>query len=151
MKMDCDINVKTDAKQIGRYTMVGVSSSLIEYAAYSLVFSLTHNYYFGNVAGFIFSVLNSFIGNRHFVFKGHEMMPWWKALLRTYLIFMVTGLVGANILSHIFIEHCGISPYLSPIMNFLILSPINFLLNKYWVCSPYPKDDEEGKQKSTIQ
>ena len=123
-----------DVNQTIRYSIVGLSSSIVEYVTYSVVFYFTNIFYVANVAAFLLNVLNTFYWDRRFVFRDSRKIPWWKVLLKTYMVFFGTGVIGVNLLSYIFIRKCGISPYVSPIINILILSPINYFLVKYWAC-----------------
>lgn len=127
-----DEQARENSSEFIKYTVVGVSSTVIQYAVYSLCYYFTENYYFGNIMGFLTSVWNSYFWNRRFVFHSAGTTVWWRVLLKSYAIYFGTGVVATNLLSFLFIQRAGMSPYLSPIVIVLILYPVNYLVNKLW-------------------
>lgn len=120
------------AAHLARYTLVGLSSTVVQYVIYAALFAQTGNYVLANVAAFVVSVFNSFWWNRRLVFTAQAPAAWWKVLLKNYALYFATGVVATNALSWLFIERLGISPYVSPLVIVLMLYPINYLLNKNW-------------------
>lgn len=116
------------------YTLIGLSSTMIQYLAYLAVLWGTDNYHVSNLAGFILSVLNSFIWNQRFVFKcGHdEHRSTVVSLLKTYAMYFGTGVVLTSLLLHLFIELVGISRYLAPLIIVVLIYPLNFFISKFW-------------------
>lgn len=115
-----------------KYTMVGISSTVIQYAVYTICYLAWGNYYLGNIAGFLLYVLNSYYWNRRVVFHSARTTVWWKVLAKNYLLYFGTGVIATNLLSWLFIETLGVSVYLSPVVIVLILYPVNYLINKFW-------------------
>ena len=126
--------------QFIKFGVVGVSNTLISYVLNILVLlilvplHITWDYVLGNLVSFFLSVLWSFYWNNKYVFteKEGEQRTIWKALLKTYISYGVTGIVLNNILSYIWIEIFNVSKFIAPIINLVISVPINFLMNKFW-------------------
>ncbi|MDD2955635.1 MAG: GtrA family protein [Oscillospiraceae bacterium] len=123
---------KKNVEEAVKYTLVGIGSTVIQYVAYALCYGLTHQYIPANIIGFILSVFNSYYWNRRVVFPSAKAAPWWKVLLKNYVLYFGTGVIATNLLSWLFIDVWGVSPYLSPVIIVLILYPINFLISKFW-------------------
>ena len=128
------------------FTIVGVSNFLVSYA---LFLSFQDNYHVANIAAFIISVLNAFFWNDRYVFKqgkdGGERV-WWKALLRTYLSYAFSALLLTEVLLFVEINVLGLPKLLGPVINLVITTPINFLMNKFWAFNDNRKQkrDFEG-------
>lgn len=126
--------------QFIKFGVVGVSNTLLSYVLNVLVLlmlsslEITWDYVLGNLVSFFLSVLWSFYWNNKYVFTEQEgeQRTVWKALLKTYISYGVTGIVLNNILSYIWIEIFNVSKFIAPIINLVISVPINFLLNKFW-------------------
>ena len=126
--------------QFIKFGIVGVSNTLLSYAinvAVLLVlspFQLKWDYFAANIIAFILSVAWSFFWNNKYVFilREGEHRNIWRALLKTYISYAVTGLLLANILSYIWVDVVGISKFIAPMLNLIISVPVNFLLNKLW-------------------
>ncbi len=90
--------------------------------------------YVANTIAFVISVLVSFLLNNRFVFTLEEGQNrnFWRALLKTYLSYGVTGIVLNNILAYVWVDVLGISKYVAPLISLIIAIPINFLMNKLW-------------------
>lgn len=124
-------NWKTVLIQFIKFGIIGVSNTLISTAVYYLFIWINTDLYFaGNVVGWIVSVFNSFYWNNRFVFKNSEF-SWWKKLLRTYLAYGGSFVVGSLLLV-LQVRVLGISEWLAPWINMVITIPLNFLLNKFW-------------------
>ncbi len=129
------------AKQFIQFGIVGISNTLISLSIYYLFILINMKWYLiGNTVGFIISVANSYYWNNKYVFKAAKRNHI-KALLRTYLSYGVTFLLG-TVLLYIMIEILGIPAAIAPILNLCITVPPNFLLNKFWAF----KVTEEGSR-----
>lgn len=120
--------------QFVRFCFVGLSSSLIMFCSYSVTYLISKNYYLANIIGFLFSTLNSFIWNKRFVFRNNKSRKsdYIKEYLKTLVSYSFTGLILSNILLYLWIEKVGISGLIAPIINIIIVTPLNFVLNKLW-------------------
>ncbi|MDY3770952.1 MAG: GtrA family protein, partial [Lachnospiraceae bacterium] len=97
-------------------------------------FSVSWDFFAGNMVGFLLSVLWSFYWNNRFVFTMQEgqQRSVWKALLKTYLAYGFTGIILNNILSWLWITKFGISKFIAPVINLIVSVPLNFIINKLW-------------------
>lgn len=129
-------------EQILRFCLVGLSNTVIGYAVYVFVVFIMqkcrllpkYDYYIGNVISWILSVAWSFYWNNCYVFtaekrNGHQ---FFKALLKCYASYAISGLLITNLLSFLWINICGINRYIAPIITLVITIPVNYMLNKYW-------------------
>lgn len=117
-----------------KFCMVGLSSAVVMYGTYVVIWILTENYYIANIVGFIFSTTNSFFWNSHSVFK-FQKKSWselFLAYLKTLSIYALTGLVFSNILLFIWVEKCRIPELIAPFINIIIVTPANYILNRCW-------------------
>lgn len=117
--------------QFIKFGLVGVSNTLVSTAVYYLFVWIDPALYFwGNVLGWIVSVFNSFYWNNRFVFQNSEF-KWWKKLLRTYLAYGGSFLLG-SVLLVLQVQVLGVSEWLAPWINMVITIPLNFVMNKFW-------------------
>lgn len=121
------------------YTLIGLSSTAVQYLAYVLVLFITDNYlpdnyHLANLAGFLLSVLNSFLWNQRFVFKcgQDERRNPLTSLLKTYIMYAGTGVALTSVLLYIFIELIGMSRYTAPLLIVVMIYPLNFIISKFW-------------------
>lgn len=120
--------------QFVKFAMVGVTNFAISYVTYALCIILGTSYHIGNIMGFLISVLNSFYWNNKYVFKTEEgeHRSWWKVLLKTYVSYAFSGLILTEILLYLWIGILGLPELVGPILNLIITTPINFIVNKLW-------------------
>lgn len=126
--------------QFVKFGIIGLSNTVISYilnVAVLLIlspFSVSWDFFAGNMVGFLLSVLWSFYWNNHFVFTMQEgqQRSVWKALLKTYLAYGFTGIILNNILSWLWITKFGISKFIAPVINLIVSVPLNFIINKLW-------------------
>ena len=130
----------TGFMQFVKFGVIGLSNTLLSYILNVIVllilapFSVSWDFFAGNIVGFVLSVLWSFYWNNRFVFtvKEGEHRSVWKALLKTYLSYGFTGIILNNVLSWVWITQLGISKFIAPGINLLFSVPINFIMNKLW-------------------
>lgn len=116
-------------KQFLKFGIIGVSNTIISLSIYYLLLNFGINYILANIVGFIISVLNAFFWNNKYVFK--NSLNKKNKVLKTYISYGIT-FVLSNLLLFIFVNFLGISKIIVPIMNLVIITPINFILSKYW-------------------
>ena len=129
-------------KQFSKFTLIGISSTLINFLAYNGILLLEGelrvfpdiDYLIALIIGFIVSVFWSFCLNSKFVFNSKEekAIPWYRVLFKMYLSYGFTGIVLNSILSIVWVSVFGISKELITIINDIIAGPVNFLLTKFW-------------------
>lgn len=130
------------AMQFIKFGIVGVSNTVISYVLYVvslLVFQklgifLKVDYIVAQIIAFMLSVLWSFYWNNKMVFvvEDGKERSIWKALLKTYVSYSVTGLFLNSLLLVLWVQVFGLSEFLAPIINLLISVPLNFIINKLW-------------------
>lgn len=133
------------------FGIVGISNTLISYFLNIAVllllrpYTLAWDYVAGNVVAFLLSVLWSFYWNNRVVFtrKEGQHRNIWKALLKAYAAYGITGIVLSNMLSWLWIVVFHISKYIAPLMNLVISVPMNFIINKLWTF----KADEKPRKR----
>lgn len=124
-------NWKEVLVQFIKFGIIGASNTVISTAIYYVFVWIDPDLYFiGNLVGWVVSVFNSFFWNNRFVFKNSEF-SWWKKLLRTYLAYGGSFIVGSITLA-IMVSGLGVSEWLAPWINMVITIPLNFILNKFW-------------------
>lgn len=130
----------TSFLQFVKFAVVGVSNTLLSYLINVSVLLLLKpmnvfwDFYAANLVAFILSVLWSFFWNNKYVFTQEQgkQRSIWKALLKTYACYAVSGVFIANILSWLFVSVLGISKFIAPLIGLIISVPLNFILNKFW-------------------
>lgn len=128
-------------KQFWRFSLVGLSSTVVSYGIYAIVlraFQITgstfeYSYLVASVTAFVLSVLWSYAMNSAFAFKKERtfrtMIP---EIVKCYMSYGITGLVVANIILYILVSMAGLSPYISFFLVLIVTVPMNFILNKFW-------------------
>lgn len=133
--------------QFFKFSLVGVSNSLVSYAVNVTTLLLLrplgfdYDYIIANITAFLLAVMWSYNLNSKHVFKvkvGEERSEG-KTLLKTYVSYAFSGIVLNNVLGTLWIKYLGISRFIAPMINLLITVPVNFVLNKYWA---YGRKDE---------
>lgn len=128
--------------QFVKFGIIGLSNTVISYVLYAgslMGFNKIGglgkcNYLLAQVIAFLLSVLWSFYWNNKFVFvletgKERNLL---KSLLKTYISYSFTGLFLNSILLFLWVDICGISEFIAPIINLVVSVPLNFIINKFW-------------------
>lgn len=129
-------------RQFIKFGIIGVSNTLISYMIYIICLVLLCNlgifqkfdYLIGSVISFLISVYWSFYWNERYTFneENRQEKSKWKALLKTYICYSITGLFLGNILLYFTVDKIGIPKNIAPLINLTVTVPINFGLNKFW-------------------
>ena len=125
-----------------KFAIVGFGNLFISLVTYYLLVFFSINYQIANIGGFITGSLNGYIWNRVWVFKNSKKNL--SSIVKFYLSYLSTWLLSA-ILLYIWIEVFNISDKIAPIINVVITTPINYLLNKYWVFKKIKKAYHEER------
>lgn len=113
-----------------KFVMVGFGNLFVSLVTYYILVSFSINYQIANIGGFITGSINGYIWNKIWVFKNSKRDA--ASIIKFYLTYLSTWLLSALLL-YIWIEKIEISDKIAPIINVFITTPINYLLNKYWV------------------
>lgn len=113
------------------FCLVGALSAVVSLACYYLIVLINRRLYLlGYSVGFVLSVLNSYFWNSNFVFQQKDDKT--KTIAKTYASYGVTFLLG-NALLYLMVDVLKISELIAPLIQILVITPVNYLLNKKWV------------------
>ena len=121
--------------QFVMYAIVGLSNTLVSYIFFELFYKAVGlNLELSNFLGFSISVVNACYWGNKYVFKADSGVKrvWWKVFIKTYLSYTLFGLIIHTALLKLFVEKWGISAFVAPIILVFIITPLNFLANKFW-------------------
>ena len=145
LKKDVTEQIRSTFTEFIKFGLVGVSNTIVSYLLYAVTLQVliklnifpAFDYIIANIVSFLLSVLWSFYWNNKYVFKlkDGEERSIWRALLKTYVSYGVTGIVLNNILLFLWVDTLGIHKMVAPIINLVINIPINFFMNKLWAFS----------------
>jgi putative flippase GtrA len=128
-------------KHMVRFSIVGVSNTIIDFVAFTILFSvLGLSYIPSQILGYSVGVFNSFIFNRKWTFGDNR--PDKKTGKKTIYEFMqfvvinVISLTTSVIVMDILVRYVNMNVYLSKVLVIMIAQIINFLSYKLWVFSP---------------
>ena len=125
--------------QFIKFGMVGLLNTLISNGIYYIILLVNENLYmWGYVLGFVISVLNAYFWNSRLVFNkaivDKQEKPAknkGKTILRVYISYGLTFILGFALI-WLMVEQLTISKYIANLINMIICTPINFLMNKLW-------------------
>ncbi|MEG1774894.1 MAG: GtrA family protein, partial [Clostridia bacterium] len=120
--------------QFIKFGVVGLSNTLISLTVYYLLVWLSPSLYmWGNVLGWVLSVLNAFYWSNKVVFQSQSntKAELWRRLAKCYVSYGGTFLLSTALL-YAEVQWWGVSEWLAPIVNLLLTIPLNFLINKLW-------------------
>ena len=133
-KTDNKDRTKKDLFQFIKFSLVGVSNTLVAWFCYYLFLWFDEDLYIvGSVVGGIASIANAFYWNDKFVFKSNnnDWRSKLKRLGKTYISYAGTSLFGLFIL-WVEVRFLGVSKVIAPPLNLIITIPLNFILNRNW-------------------
>lgn len=113
-----------------KFAIVGFGNLFVSLVTYYLLVFFSINYQIANIGGFVTGSLNGYIWNKLWVFKENKQNM--TSIVKFYLTYLTTWILSAMLL-YIWIELMSISDKIAPVINVFITTPINYLLNKYWV------------------
>ena len=128
-----------DAVQFIKFSIVGLSNTLVSYVAYIAILFLLQafgllpdvDYLVSQWVSYTLSILWAFYWNRKKVFLS-DAVPWHIALTRSFIAYSFTGLILSSILLYIEVDILSLSKLMAPIINIAICVPINYMINKHW-------------------
>lgn len=127
--------------QFAKFAMVGFSNVIVSYGIYLVFFLLFQkvgilldtDYLISQWIGYVLSIFWSFYWNRRYVFAdGQERVPWYSALVKSFIAYSFTGIFLNGILSVFWVRVIGIPKIIVPVINLVINVPVNFVMNKFW-------------------
>lgn len=117
-------------RQFIRFGLVGASSAAINLGLYYLLVWFDWHYVIANSIGWVCSVFNTFLWNNYFVFSNDT--HWMINVIKTYITYAFSLLLS-TIFLWILVDVWGVSRLVAPVIVMVGMTPINFLVNKYWV------------------
>ena len=117
-------------KQFIKFGIVGASSAAINLGLYYFFIWIGSSYILANIMGWLCSVCNTFIWNHCIVFSNKK--SWIINLIKTYITY-AASLVLTTFFLWILVDQLQVSKIIAPIFVMGGMTPINFLINKYWV------------------
>lgn len=118
-------------KQFCGFGLVGVSNTLISLMVYYVLVYLGLHYLIANAAGFMISVFNSYFWNSRYIFKNKTEANAFHAFLKVFMSYGFSFCLS-SILLIILVQFLGISEFIAPILKFIAVIPLNFIMNKLW-------------------
>ena len=145
--------------QFVMYATVGLSNTVVSYVVYIFFLKVVglEKVRFGleasNFLGFSISVVNACYWSNKYVFKAEEGVKrsWWKIFIKTYIAYALFGLVIHTALLKLFVEKWGIANWLAPIILVFIITPMNFIANKFWAYKDKKEEPIPNGEDSTQQ
>ena len=120
-------------KQFVKFGITGVVNNVISLVVYYIVIFINSKWYlFGNILGFLVSILNAYFMNSRFVFKNKKENAPKKQIIKTYITYTLSLLISLLIL-YISVEKLGIDEKIAPFIALTVTVPLNFLANKFWI------------------
>ncbi len=121
--------------QFVKFGFVGVSNTVVSLLTYYIVVFCGGHYLFANTLGFILGTLNAYWWNSHFVFKretvqnnNSNMVPLFKSFISYGASFVLS-----SVLLYLQVQILNVSEVIAPIVNVMITTPLNFVMNKLWI------------------
>lgn len=121
---------KRNVLQLIKFAVVGFSNAIVLFVVYNLLLLAGLNYQIAYAIGFVVSVLNAFFWNNRYVFKSGRAHIINK-LFKVYASYIITYFLSAALL-YLWVDVLHVMVEIAPIINIIITTPINFLLNKLW-------------------
>lgn len=146
--------IKKTFFQFVRFCIVGFSNTFFSYGVYVLVlvfmrdYNRSWDYFIANIVSFLIGTLWAFFWGTKFVFRvrHRNIQEAARALLKSYTVYGMTGLLLCNVLSWIWIAKLEISRYLAPLLNLMVSVPINYFLNRFWTFKKSEQVKDSGSR-----
>lgn len=116
--------------QFLKFSLVGVSSAFVLLVVYYTLIFLHLHYIVAYSVGFVLSVLNAYFWNNKYVFRDSKS-SFLQKLLKCYASYITTFIISTALL-YLWVDIVMISDRIAPIINIILTTPLNFILNKKW-------------------
>ena len=147
-----------------KFIVVGSINAIVNYVAYAAVVFV----------GFVLSVLSSYLINSSLVFERDEGVKGWQVLLRLYVVYAFSGLFLTTLLTWLFLDVLNLeegvrslgeairqsgvdmtdrklAEYIAPCIVAVIVTPLNFVTNKFFAYKKLGKSSKEKAKKEEVQ
>lgn len=116
--------------QFIKFCIVGVMNVFINLLIYYVLIYFGTSPYIANTAGYIGGLINAYIWNAKWIFP-MQNIDKRITLLKFFVVYFLSYIVSMGIM-YVGIDLLYISKKIVPIINLVITTPLNFLLNKFW-------------------
>jgi putative flippase GtrA len=117
--------------QVIKFSIIGLTNAVISLAIYQTYITFFPGaYILANVIAWVVSVASAYLLNRRFVFKDNNV-SFWNGLIKGYIAYFVS-LVISSLLLVLWIEVLHISERIAPVINIVLMTPLNFLMHKFF-------------------
>ncbi len=117
------------AMQFFKFSLVGLSNTLISLAIYYGLIYLSVHYLFAYICSFV-SILNAYYWNSRYVFsvadKNHA-----RAFSRMFFSYLITFLFSFCFL-YLLVDVLTVSEWVAPGVSLVVTTVANFILNRFW-------------------
>ena len=117
-------------KQFIKFGFVGIINTAISMGTYYICVPQGMNIYLASTLGFVLSVINAYLWNAFWVFKGNKE-GFKKTIVKFFATYISTYLLHLLLL-FLFVDVGGMNQYIAPIINTCLTVFINFFLSKFW-------------------
>lgn len=117
-------------KQFIKFGFVGLINTAISMGTYYICVPQGMNMYVANILGFALSIINAYLWNVLWVFKGNKE-GFKKTIPKFFATYIATFLLS-QLLLYLFVDVGGMNKYLAPVIYTSITIFINFFLSKFW-------------------
>lgn len=111
-----------------RYLVVGGSNTLFTYVVY-LTLLAPLGYVYAFTVSFALGIVFAFVAYSSFVFR--SSLKWHK-LYKYPFLYVAQYICGLALLSAL-IKWLGLDERIAPVVNVIVLTPLTFLLNKWFL------------------
>lgn len=121
---------KVIIKQFLKYSIVGITNSIIGFGTIFIVYNFFHaNYILANIFGYALGLVNSFVWNKKWTFKStrhssKEVTPFILIFLLSYAVNLITVIAS--------VEFLKIEENVSQVIGMCFYTATNFLSNRRW-------------------
>ena len=157
-----------------KFIVVGSINATVNYVAYAAVVFVGGHYVLATLVGFVLSVLSSYLINSSLVFERDEGVKGWQVLLRLYVVYAFSGLFLTTLLTWLFLDVLNLeegvrslgevirqsgvdmtdrklAEYIAPCIVAVIVTPFNFVTNKFFAYKKLGKSSKEKAKKEEVQ
>lgn len=157
-----------------KFIVVGSINAIVNYVAYAAVVFVGGHYVLATLVGFVLSVLSSYLINGKLVFERDEGVKGWQVLLRLYVVYAFSGLFLTTLLTWLFLDVLNLeegvrslgeairqsgvdmtdrklAEYIAPCIVAVIVTPFNFVTNKFFAYKKLGKSSKEKAKKEEVQ
>ncbi len=120
--------MKSTKGEAARFLIAGGINTLLTYLIYLMLLNLV-SYFFAFTMSFIVGILIAFVMYSKFVFRTPFV---WCKLVQYPILYALQYVVGVVLLV-ILVEYMGLDKRIAPIINVVLLTPVIFVLNKWFL------------------